>query len=193
MATAVGLFVTNQHPPHESAADRWRETVEQVRLARDLGFDLVLLGQHFLATEFQMLQPTVAAARLAGETGSMRIGVTIYLLPLVNPVQLAEEAASLDIVSGGRFIFGIGLGYRKVEDDAFGLAPGGRVPRALAHLEVITKLWTGEPVDYASASCTLRGATTSCGRCRSRGRRSGWRPTTTARWRGPPRSATPGS
>jgi alkanesulfonate monooxygenase SsuD/methylene tetrahydromethanopterin reductase-like flavin-dependent oxidoreductase (luciferase family) len=160
MATAFGLFVTNQHPPHESAANRWRETVEQVRLARDLGFDLVLLGQHFLATEFQMLQPTVAAGRLAGEIGSMRIGVTIYLLPLVNPVQLAEEAASLDIVSGGRFIFGIGLGYRKVEDDAFGLDPGARVPRALAHLDVITKLWTGEPVDYASACCTLRGATT---------------------------------
>jgi alkanesulfonate monooxygenase SsuD/methylene tetrahydromethanopterin reductase-like flavin-dependent oxidoreductase (luciferase family) len=160
MATQFGLFVTNQHPPHESAAERWREAVEQVRLARDLGFDLVLLGQHFLATEFQMLQPTVAAARLVGEIGAMRIGVTIYLLPLVNPVQLAEDAASLDIISGGRFIFGIGLGYRKVEDDAFGLPPGARVPRALAHLEVITKLWAGEPVDYASPSCTLEGATT---------------------------------
>ena len=160
MATAFGLFVTNQHPPGESAAARWRESIEQVRLARDLGFDLVLLGQHFLATEFQMLQPTVAAARLAGETGSMRIGVTIYLLPLLNPVQLAEDAASLDVVTGGRFIFGIGLGYRKVEDDAFGLAPGARVPRAQAHLDVITRLWAGEPVDYESPSCTLRGATT---------------------------------
>src|SRR4029434_8742856 len=103
------------------------------------------------------LQPTVAAARLAGETGSMRIGVTIYLLPLLNPVQLAEDAASLDIVSGGRFIFGIGLGYRTGEDEGLGLAPGERLPRALAHLDVITKLWTGEPVDYTSPSCTLRG------------------------------------
>src|SRR5262245_66578043 len=84
MATTFGLLVTNQHPPGEPAAGRWRESIDQVRLARDLGFDLVLLGQHFLATEFQMLQPTVAAARLAGETGSMRIGVTIYLLPLLR-------------------------------------------------------------------------------------------------------------
>jgi alkanesulfonate monooxygenase SsuD/methylene tetrahydromethanopterin reductase-like flavin-dependent oxidoreductase (luciferase family) len=160
MATAFGLFVTNQHPPHDSATDRWRETLEQVRLARDLGFDLVLLGQHFLATEFQMLQPTVAAARLAAETGSMRIGVTIYLVPLLNPVQLAEDTASLDIVTGGRFIFGLGLGYRKVEDDAFGLPPGARVARTLAHLDVVTKLWAGEPVDYDSPACTLRGATT---------------------------------
>ncbi len=160
MATSFGLFVTNQHPPHDSAVDRWREAVEQVRLARDLGFDLVLLGQHFLATEFQMLQPTVAAARLAGESGSMRIGVTIYLLPLLNPVQLAEDTASLDIITGGRFIFGLGLGYRKVEDDAFGLPPGARVARTVAHLGVVTKLWAGEPVDYESPACTLRGATT---------------------------------
>jgi alkanesulfonate monooxygenase SsuD/methylene tetrahydromethanopterin reductase-like flavin-dependent oxidoreductase (luciferase family) len=160
MATQFGLFVTNQHPPGESAAGRWRESIEQVRLARDLGFDLVLLGQHFLATEFQMLQPTVAASRLAGETGSMRIGVTIYLLPLLNPVQLAEDTASLDIVTDGRFIFGLGLGYRKVEDAAFGLPPGARVARTLAHLDVITKLWAGTPVDYESPSCTVRGATT---------------------------------
>jgi alkanesulfonate monooxygenase SsuD/methylene tetrahydromethanopterin reductase-like flavin-dependent oxidoreductase (luciferase family) len=160
MATAFGLFVTNQHPPGEPAAERWRESIEQVRLARDLGFDLVLLGQHFLATEFQMLQPTVAAARLAGETGSMRVGVTIYLLPLVNPVQLAEDVASLDVILDGRFIFGVGLGYRKVEDDAFGLVPGTRVSRALGHLDAITRLWAGEPVDYESPSCVLRGATT---------------------------------
>src|SRR5215475_2519305 len=160
MATRFGLLVTNQHPTGAPAAARWRESVEQVRLARDLGFDLVLLGQHFLATEFQMLQPTVAAARLAGETGSMRIGVTIYLLPLLNPVQLAEDAATLDIITEGRLIFGIGLGYRTVEDEAFGLAPGARVTRARAHLDVITTLWAGEPVDYESPSCTLRGATT---------------------------------
>jgi alkanesulfonate monooxygenase SsuD/methylene tetrahydromethanopterin reductase-like flavin-dependent oxidoreductase (luciferase family) len=160
MTTRFGLFVTNQHPPGDPAPERWREAVEQVRLARDLGLDLVLLGQHFLLTEFQTLQPTVAAARLAGEAGSMRIGVTIYLLPLINPVQLAEDAASLDIVTGGRFIFGIGLGYRKVEDDAFALPAGARVTRALEHLDVVTKLWAGEPVDYTSPGCILRGATT---------------------------------
>jgi alkanesulfonate monooxygenase SsuD/methylene tetrahydromethanopterin reductase-like flavin-dependent oxidoreductase (luciferase family) len=160
VSTAFGLFVTNQHPPGDPAGERWRETVEQVRLARELGFDLVLLGQHFLATEFQMLQPTVAAARLAAETGPMRIGVTIYLLPLLNPVQLAEDTASLDVVTGGRFIFGLGLGYRKVEDEAFGLPPGARVARTLAHLEVLTRLWAGEPVDYESPACILRGATT---------------------------------
>src|SRR5262245_6659069 len=155
-----GLLVTNQHPVTTSTVTRFAETIAQVRLARDLGCDMIAFGQHFLPTEFQMIQPAIAAARLAAEAGTMRLGITIYLLPLLNPVAIAEEAASLDVITGGRFIFGIGLGYRKVEDDAFGLLPGTRVQRGRAHLDIITKLWAGEPVDYTSPSCTLRGATT---------------------------------
>jgi alkanesulfonate monooxygenase SsuD/methylene tetrahydromethanopterin reductase-like flavin-dependent oxidoreductase (luciferase family) len=107
-------------------AARFAEAIEQGRLARDMGFDMVALGQHFLSTEFQMLQPAIVAARLAVETGPMRLGITIYLLPLLNPVAVAEEAASLDVITGGRFILGAGLGYRTVEDEAFGLPGPGR-------------------------------------------------------------------
>src|SRR5215468_4801892 len=151
-----GLLLTNQHLPSTPVVERFAETIEQVRLARDLGFDMLAFGQHFLSTEFQMLQPAIAAARLAAEAGSMRIGITIYLLPLLNPVAVAEEAASLDVITGGRFIFGIGLGYRDEEDHAFGLNRGERVGRLRAHLGVIQKLWTGEPVDFESPYCRLR-------------------------------------
>ena len=154
-----GLILTNQHPPGEPSDRRFQDTIEQVRLARDLDFDLICFGQHFLLNEFQALQPAIAAARLAAETGTMRIGITIYLLPLLNPVAIAEEAASLDVITGGRFIFGIGLGYREAEDNAFGLNPGERVPRLRRHMDVIKKLWTGEPVDFESLYCRLRGAT----------------------------------
>jgi alkanesulfonate monooxygenase SsuD/methylene tetrahydromethanopterin reductase-like flavin-dependent oxidoreductase (luciferase family) len=139
--------------------ERFAETIEQVRLARDLGFDVLVFGQHFLLNEYQAPQPAVAAARLAAEAGSMRIGITIYLLPLLHPVAVAEEAASFDIITGGRFIFGIGLGYRDEEDQAFGLNPGERVRKLRSHLEVIKKLWTGEPVDFDSPYCRLRQAT----------------------------------
>jgi alkanesulfonate monooxygenase SsuD/methylene tetrahydromethanopterin reductase-like flavin-dependent oxidoreductase (luciferase family) len=125
-----GLLLTTQHPPGQPPVERFRESIEQVRLARDLGFDALVFGQHFLSNEFQMLQAPVAAARLAAEAGTMRVGITIYLLPLLNPVAVAEEAASLDVITGGRFIFGIGLGYRAVEDDAFGRGGSGRVSRA---------------------------------------------------------------
>src|SRR4051794_38026520 len=154
-----GLILTNQHPPGQPSGERLQDTIEQVRLARDLGFDLITFGQHFLLNEFGAMQPAIAAARLAAETGSMRVGITIYLLPLLNPVAIAEEAASLDIVTGGRFIFGIGLGYREAEDNAFGLLPGERVTKLRAHLDVIKKLWTGEPVDFESPLCRLQDAT----------------------------------
>ena len=154
-----GILLTNQHPLGASMVDRFTDTIEQVRLARDLGFDVLVFGQHFLLNEYQAPQPAVAAARLAAEAGSMRIGITIYLLPLLNPVAVAEEAASLDIVTGGRFIFGIGLGYREEEDQAFGLNRGERVGRLRAHLDVVKKLWAGEPVDFESPYCRLRQAT----------------------------------
>ena len=154
-----GLILTNQHPPGESQAAKFNDTIEMVRYARDLGFDLITFGQHFLLNEFQAIQPAIAAARLAAEAGTMRIGLTIYLLPLLNPVAIAEEAASLDVITNGRFIFGIGLGYREEEDNAFGLSAGERVPKLRAHLDVIKKLWTGVPVDYESSYCRLKGVT----------------------------------
>ena len=154
-----GLILTNQHPPGEPSVEHFEQTVDLVRRARDLGFDLLVFGQHFLLNEFQAIQPAIAAARLAAEAGSMRVGITVYLLPLLNPVAVAEEAASLDVITGGRFIFGVGLGYRDAEDQAFGLRKGERVPRLRAHLEVIKRLWTGQPVDFESPYCRLEGAT----------------------------------
>jgi alkanesulfonate monooxygenase SsuD/methylene tetrahydromethanopterin reductase-like flavin-dependent oxidoreductase (luciferase family) len=158
MPIQFGLLVTNQHPPSDSAVERFGQTIDQVRAARDLGFDLVVFGQHFLTTEFQMLQPAVALARLAAEAGSMRLGITIYLLPLLNPVAVAEETATLDVVTGGRFIFGAGLGYRDIEDRAFGLDRGERVARLVAHLETVRRLWAGEAVTYDGPGCRLSGA-----------------------------------
>jgi len=155
-----GLLLANQHPPGESVFDRFRETIEQVRLARSLEFDPIVFGQHFLAPEFQMLQPGIAAARLAAEAGTSRNGITIYLLPLLNPVAVAEEAATLDVVTGGRFIFGIGLGYREVEDRAFGVGRGERVGRLVEHLAVIRRLWAGEPVTFEAPHCRLVEART---------------------------------
>lgn len=153
-----GLFVTNQFAPGEDAARRFAEMLEYVRLARDLGFSTILSGQHFLSDPFQMLQPVPAVARMAAEAGTMRVGVGIFLLPLLNPVQVAEDVASLDVISGGRFIFGAGLGYREEEDAAFGLGKGERVRRLAENLDVIRRLWRGESVSLDRPDCRLTGA-----------------------------------
>jgi alkanesulfonate monooxygenase SsuD/methylene tetrahydromethanopterin reductase-like flavin-dependent oxidoreductase (luciferase family) len=157
----LGVILVNQHPAADSLAARWDEVLAQVRLARDLGFDLVVFCQHFLVTEFAMLQPTAALARAAAEAGPMRLGVTVYLLPLLNPVAVAEETATLDIITGGRFIFGVGLGYREPEDRAFGLGPGERVRRLRENLRVIRQLWAGEAATLDAPYCRLDAARTA--------------------------------
>ena len=122
-----GLIVSKQHPPGVSMVDRFREHVDQVRAARDAGFDLIVMGQHYLSTPFQEMQTLPALARLAAEAGTMRVGATVILLPLLNPVDVAEQVATLDVITEGRFVFGVGLGYRDEENEAFGIAPGERV------------------------------------------------------------------
>jgi len=143
-----GLIVSKQHPPGVSMVDRFREHVDQVRAARDAGFDLVVMGQHYLSTPFQEMQTLPALARLAAEAGTMRVGATVILLPLLNPVDVAEQVATLDVITEGRFVFGVGLGYRDEENEAFGIAPGERVPRLVEGLQVIKRLWAEDEVTH---------------------------------------------
>src|ERR687891_1305589 len=123
-----GLIVSKQHPPGVSMVERFRENIEQVRAARDAGFDLIVMGQHYLSTPFQELQTLPSLARLAAEAGTMRIGPTVLLLPLLNPVDVAEQVATLDVICEGRFVFGVGLGYRDEEYAAFSVRRQERVP-----------------------------------------------------------------
>lgn len=140
-----GIFVSAQYPAEEDPATRLTEHLEQVRFVRDAGFDSVFAGQHFLPAPFQMLQPVPLLARLAAETGDMRVGAGILLLPLLNPVEVAEQAATLDIVTGGRFVLGVGLGYRPEENAALGV-PERRVRVFREKLDVVRRLLEGEEV-----------------------------------------------
>src|SRR5919202_2119096 len=142
-------MLANQYTLDESMAARIDEVVEQARLARDLGFDLIALGQHHLATPYQQPSSVPFLARLAAETGSMRIGILVFLLPLHNPVDIAEQVATLDAISHGRMIVGVGLGYRPEECAAFGIRMADRVPRFLEALEVMRRLWTQDEVEFS--------------------------------------------
>src|SRR5690348_16503563 len=143
----LGIFLNTNYAASDDVAARFREAVEQVRLARDYGFSSVCVGQHFL-TEGQKLQPIPLLSRLAPETGDMRLLPGILLLPLFNPVYVAEELATLDVLSGGRVIFGIGVGYRDVEFEAFGVRKTDRAARLEESLEVIKRLWTEGRVSH---------------------------------------------
>jgi alkanesulfonate monooxygenase SsuD/methylene tetrahydromethanopterin reductase-like flavin-dependent oxidoreductase (luciferase family) len=142
-----GLSVPVQHPPDEPSAERIRELLEQVRLARDLGFDSISASQHYLATPFQYFQPISLLARIAAESGEMTL-ITNILLPLYNPVDLAEQLATLDTICDGRLVCGLGLGYRDVEYTVFGVERASRVSRFEEALTLLKRLWSEDEVSF---------------------------------------------
>jgi alkanesulfonate monooxygenase SsuD/methylene tetrahydromethanopterin reductase-like flavin-dependent oxidoreductase (luciferase family) len=150
-----GLGLSVQHSPDDSQSGRFQEHLEQVRLASAVGFDSVWASQHYLSEPFSYFQPIPVLARVAAEAGAMSVGTGVLLLPLHHPVEIAEQIATLDVICGGRFIFGVGLGYRDVENQAMGQDPRERVGRLVEGLAVIERLWTGEPVSYAGRHFTL--------------------------------------
>lgn len=158
-----GVFISAQQPRSDDPVQRFREAVEQARLAREAGFDALAAGHHYLSPPYQSLQSLPLLARLAGEAPGMELCLSVLLLALLNPVQTAEEVASLDVMSEGRVVFGIGIGYRDVEFEAFGVQPRDRVPRMLEALDLIKRLWTEEVVTFEGrffrvhdATCTIR-------------------------------------
>ncbi|MGH7416812.1 MAG: LLM class flavin-dependent oxidoreductase [Candidatus Rokuibacteriota bacterium] len=151
-----GLALSGQHPPGDPQAERFREHLEQVRMARAVGFESVWASQHYLSAPFTYFQPIPTLARVAAEADGMRLGTGCLLLPLHHPVDVAEQLATLDVISRGRLVFGAGLGYRDVENAALGLDPRHRAGRLEEGLAVIERLWTGEPVTYEGAHFRLK-------------------------------------
>lgn len=95
----VGIFLSGQHPAEVSAAAAVREHLEQVALAREIGFSSVWAGQHFLSHPFQMFQSVPLLARVTAEAAGMTMGTAILLLTLLNPVEVAETAATLAAIA----------------------------------------------------------------------------------------------
>ena len=152
----VGLFITNQHHLDADMAVALEAQYEMVRHARDHGWDSMFYGQHYLNEgDNQQLQLVPLLARLMAEAGEMTTGLGILLINLHNPVYVAETVASLDVIAKGNFVFGVGLGYRDVEFDAFRVPKGQRVARLEECLELVIRLWSGETVSHDSEVCKL--------------------------------------
>jgi alkanesulfonate monooxygenase SsuD/methylene tetrahydromethanopterin reductase-like flavin-dependent oxidoreductase (luciferase family) len=155
----VGLYLINQQHLDVDMTAALREQIAMVHAARDGGWDSLFTGQHYLNEgNNKQLAIVPFLARLIGECGDMSPGMGIFLLTLHNPVQVAETVATLDVLSGGRFIFGVGLGYREVEFNAFGIAKGTRVSRFEECLEVARRLLRGEAVSLDRPWCRLHDA-----------------------------------
>jgi alkanesulfonate monooxygenase SsuD/methylene tetrahydromethanopterin reductase-like flavin-dependent oxidoreductase (luciferase family) len=144
----IGMFTAVQWSPEENPATFLKSLREQVRAARDNGFSSLLVGQHLLTGPMGMFQPHPLLGQLVEDAAGMQIGPGVLLLGMMNPVLAAEEAATLDWLSDGKYVLGAGLGYRPEEFQAMGVDQRERVGRLTEGLEVIKRLWTEDRVTH---------------------------------------------
>lgn len=153
-----GLMTRGQFAPGEDMAARFADLAEQARLADRLGFASLTKGSHYSAHPYQDFQQIPFLARMSAEAPNLRLNFGIVLVPLHKPLDLAEQLATIDVMSGGRVIFGAGLGYRDVEFAAFGIDQTQRVRRFEENLIAIRRLWTEATVNMVGSHFELRDA-----------------------------------
>jgi len=151
-----GLIASHQFPEEEDLRTRVNDLFDLVGTAAELGYDSVFAINHFLAN-LRTPQVFSMTASLLGISGSMTVGTGILLLPLLHPVQVAEEFATLDQLSGGRMVLGVGAGYRQEEFDAFGIPLSERASRLAEGVRLIRELWRDEPIDFSGRFHQVRG------------------------------------
>jgi alkanesulfonate monooxygenase SsuD/methylene tetrahydromethanopterin reductase-like flavin-dependent oxidoreductase (luciferase family) len=153
-----GVLSTPVHSASSPPQLQLAEHRELVTTAEQLGFDAIVAGQHFLGSELRYYQPIPYLLYLGQYAPTMRLVVGVLLLSLVNPVEAAEQVATLDALSDGRAVLGLGLGYSDHEFAAFGVDRRQRVSRFEEGLELIKALWSGEPVVHHGRHFTVQGA-----------------------------------
>jgi len=151
----LGLYMATQWRQGADLGPELANLIEQVRVSKASGLASIMVGQHFVSSPLQMFQAMPLLARLAAEADGMRLGPGLLLLPLLNPVIVAEETATLDWLTGGNAIIGLGLGYRQEEFDSIGVPFKERVPRFVEGVEVIRKMWRDDIVEHRGHFHTL--------------------------------------
>ncbi len=150
----IGLFGINNGPLADPDA-----MLDAARRAETAGIESLWTGEHVVLPDphvdpapvpphYPMVDPAVALAFIAAETERILLGTGIIILPQRNPVVLAKEFGSLDYLSKGRLLFGIGVGYLKPEFDAIGVPFDNKGPRSDEWIDAMRALWTQEKPSF---------------------------------------------
>src|ERR671914_2098748 len=162
-APTIGLFAINSHACAEP-----ENAARIARLAERLGYDSLWAGEHVVVPsprvapspmepDEPILDPLVALAHLAAHTERIKLGTGVIILPQRNPLVLAKQTASLDVLSGGRLILGIGVGYLEPEMRAIGVPMEGRGSRADEYLAAMRALWEQDDPAYRGRYVEFEG------------------------------------
>jgi alkanesulfonate monooxygenase SsuD/methylene tetrahydromethanopterin reductase-like flavin-dependent oxidoreductase (luciferase family) len=138
----------NPEPWRMPFGELYSTSLDQIAGAEALGFDSVWLTEHHFCDDGYTPSPLVIAAAIGARTRSMRIGTNLMILPLHDPIRVAEDAATLSLLTGGRFDLGVGIGYREDEFRAFGRELRFRPSLIEEAVEIIRRAWAGETIDF---------------------------------------------
>ncbi len=162
-----GTFITSQRPERIAA---------NIRKAEDCGFESAWIGEHLIMPvnytsrypytpdgrfpappDIPFHDPMLALAFAAAVTTKIRLATGIFVVPIRNPVTTAKSVASLDVLSNGRVIFGIGVGWFAEEFAAAGASFGDRALRTREYIELMKALWTQEEPAYEGKTFSVKG------------------------------------
>jgi len=151
-----GLYSSIASPPRGERLDRCiEEVIAEAQLAEASGFDSCFFGEHHQDRDGFLPSPLIVAAAVAARTQRLRVGTSVILLPLHHPVRVAEDAITLDLVSRGRVVLGVGIGYQPADFRAFAVPMEHRMALFEESVEILRRCWAGERFSFRGKHYTL--------------------------------------
>jgi alkanesulfonate monooxygenase SsuD/methylene tetrahydromethanopterin reductase-like flavin-dependent oxidoreductase (luciferase family) len=145
-----GLWYDFRNPPQWQVPfeQLYAESLDQIVEAERLGFDSAWITEHHFCDDGYTPSPMVIGAAIGARTKRLRLGTNLMVLPLHNPIRVAEDAATLSLLTGGRFDLGVGIGYRELEFREFGRELKHRPSLIEESIEIIRRAWAGERINF---------------------------------------------
>lgn len=155
MTLDFGIFLLMQSPSARPSSEIYPRAVEIALTAERLGFETVWLAEHHFTNYSHSAQPFVFLSHLAAKTRRIRLGTAIIPLPLHDPLYVAEQAATVDVLSGGRLELGLGKGYQKYQFDRLAMEKNTDPQVFQDKVDLTVKALCGQPFTFDSASRTV--------------------------------------
>jgi probable F420-dependent oxidoreductase len=153
-----GIYSSIANPPGGEHLERCiDEVIAEAQLAEDSGFEACFFGEHHQDKDGFLPSPLIVATAVAAHTRRLQVGTSVMLLPLHHPVHVAEDVITLDLVSKGRVILGVGIGYQPADFQAFAVPIAHRVALFEEGIEIIRRCWSGEPFSFHGTHYHLEG------------------------------------
>jgi len=144
-----GVYVGPVYPGEMDAAEAFELARAMARTAHESGFDGIFAAHHYaLGPSHQMFHPLLLLAGLSSEFPGGYLGTAVYILPYTHPIIAAEATALLDVMCGGKLLFGVGRGYRAPELESFGIPRAERGARLAEAVRAVRTLWADDPASF---------------------------------------------